>query len=232
LVRLLLRELQALFVGTFFVPDELEEERDVVGAALVADPLDPRVLDVVDVLGVFRRVIEQNLDAVSAGFLEPFHRPLVEQIRQPPRTGLVVAGLLVRHQQAGFARATLARRDAELGIQQNRARVAREYLGDEDLELFERPGVDVAAFFLGQRFLERTPLIHRRRCDDAPRIRHGLHSRKLPRCELHDRFSLCKRVSLSGAVTCASMSRQKAQGRRQKAPIRPTCSCCAFCLLP
>ena len=50
-LRLLLRELEALLVGAFFVADELEEERDVVGAALVADPLDPRVLLVVDAFG-------------------------------------------------------------------------------------------------------------------------------------------------------------------------------------
>ena len=47
-LRLLLRELEALLVGALFIADELEEERDVVGAALVADALDPRVLLVVD----------------------------------------------------------------------------------------------------------------------------------------------------------------------------------------
>ena len=36
---------------TVLVADQLEEERDVVGAALVADPLDPRVLEVVDAAG-------------------------------------------------------------------------------------------------------------------------------------------------------------------------------------
>jgi hypothetical protein len=78
---------------------------------------------------------------------------------------------------------------AELGIEQYRARVARQHFGDEDLELFERLAVDVPALLLGQRLLERTPLIHRRGRDDTARIRHSLHSRKLPRCELHDRFS-------------------------------------------
>ena len=43
-LRLLLGVLEALLVGAFFVADELEEERDVVGAALVADALDPGML--------------------------------------------------------------------------------------------------------------------------------------------------------------------------------------------
>ena len=53
-LRLLLGVLEALFVGAFFVADELEEERNVVGAALVADALDPGVLLVVDVFGIER----------------------------------------------------------------------------------------------------------------------------------------------------------------------------------
>ena len=69
-LRLLLRELQALLVRAFFVADEFEEEGNVVGAALVAKALDPGMLEVVDLLGIERRVVEQDLDAVGAGFLQ------------------------------------------------------------------------------------------------------------------------------------------------------------------
>ncbi len=72
-----------LFVAALgVVADELEEERDVVGAALVADALDPGVLEVVDLGLLERRVVEQDLDAVGAGFLQAADAPDVEQVGQ------------------------------------------------------------------------------------------------------------------------------------------------------
>src|SRR4029077_21039080 len=56
--------LEALLVRTFLVADKLEEVGDVIGAALIADALDPGVLFVVHVLGIVGSVVEQNLDAV------------------------------------------------------------------------------------------------------------------------------------------------------------------------
>src|SRR5205085_1302878 len=64
----LLRVLEAFFVGTFFVANKLEEEWDVVSTALVAKTLDPGMLDVVDRLGIERRVVEEDLHAVGALF--------------------------------------------------------------------------------------------------------------------------------------------------------------------
>ena len=73
--------LDGLFVAAVLVvADEFEEEGDVVGAALVADALDPGVLDVVDAGLVEGGVVEQDLDAVGAGFLEAANAPEVEQV--------------------------------------------------------------------------------------------------------------------------------------------------------
>ena len=54
-----------------------------------------------------------------------------------PGVGRVVAGLLVGQQQAGVFRAALARRQTELGIEQDGAGVLRQHFGDVDLELLE-----------------------------------------------------------------------------------------------
>ena len=83
------------------------------------------------VLRIERRVVEQDLDAVGAGFLQPAHRPVVEQVGQPPGARLVVAGLLVGQQQPGILRPALAGREAPFRIEQDRARVLGQHLGDE-----------------------------------------------------------------------------------------------------
>src|SRR5271166_2185822 len=62
-MRFLLRVVESLLVGSFFVADKFEEERNVVGPTLVANALDPGMLSLVHVLGIVRRVVEQNLDA-------------------------------------------------------------------------------------------------------------------------------------------------------------------------
>ena len=90
-----------LFVGAgLVVADELAEEGDVVGAALVADALDEGVLDVVDVGLVEGGVVEEDLDAVGAGFDEAADAPEVEEVGEAAGGGGVVAGLLVGEQEA------------------------------------------------------------------------------------------------------------------------------------
>jgi len=173
-------------IGAFFVADELEKERNVVGAALVADALDPGMFDVVDALRIVRRVVEQDLDAVGSRFFQPADRPLVEQVRKTSRPGLVVPRLLVRHQKPGVLRPALARGQAPFRIQQDRARVRREHLGHEGLELLDFTVSNFSAFFLRQRFLQRAPLIHRGSGNHPALIRHGLHAGELPWCHLQD----------------------------------------------
>ena len=58
---------------------------DARDRALIADALDPGVLLVVDARRIGGRVVEQDLDAVRAGFLQPANRPLVEQVIGPVR---------------------------------------------------------------------------------------------------------------------------------------------------
>src|SRR5207302_5478476 len=108
-LRLFLGKLKALLVGAFFIADEFEEERNVVCAAFVAETLNPRMFFVVDVLGIERRVIKQDLDAVSAGFFQTPHGPMVEQIAKAAGPGFVISSLLVREQQASVLGAPLGR---------------------------------------------------------------------------------------------------------------------------
>ncbi len=116
----LLGVLEALFVRAFLVSDELQEVRDVIGAALVANALDPGMLDIVDVLRIVRRVVEQDLHAIGARFFQAASGPYVEQIGQAAGTGLVVSGLFIGEQQAGVLGAALRGGQSPLGIEQNR----------------------------------------------------------------------------------------------------------------
>ncbi len=102
-----------------------------------------------------------------------------------PVAGRVVAGLLVGQQQAGVLRAPLARGQAPLGIEQDRAGVRRQHFGDERLELLDVVVADVAALFLGERLLQRSALVHGRRGDDAAVVRNGLHAGQLAWCDFH-----------------------------------------------
>ena len=54
---------------------------------------------IVDGLGIERRVIQQDLQAVSASLLQAADRPHIEQIRQAARRVRVVPRLLVGQQQ-------------------------------------------------------------------------------------------------------------------------------------
>ena len=82
------------------VADELEEEGDVVGDAFIGDALDPGLLVVVDFGFLVRRVVQEDLDAVGAGFLEAANAPQVEQIGEAAGKGGVVAGLFIGEEQA------------------------------------------------------------------------------------------------------------------------------------
>ena len=84
-------------------------------AALVADALDPGVLEIVDVGGLKWRVVEQDLDAVGTGLFQALNAPDVKQVGQTSGSCGVIAGLLVGEQQAGvvavFGRGEAATRD-------------------------------------------------------------------------------------------------------------------------
>src|ERR1700759_3348121 len=174
-----------LFVAALVViADELEEEGDVVGAALVTDALDEGVLAVVDLGLLHRRVIEEDLDTVGAGFLEPTDRPVVEQIGEAPGGGGVVAGLLIGEQEA-LAVAMFGGGKSELGIEEDGGGVLGEHRGDEGLELFERTGWNRGgAGFLRERLLEGAALIHGGGGDDAAVVRDSIEARELAGCEL------------------------------------------------
>jgi hypothetical protein len=158
------------------VADELEEEGDVVGDAFVGDALDPSLLVVVDGGLLVGRVVEEDLDAVGASFLEAADAPEVEEIGEAAGEGGVVAGLLIGEEQA-LAVAVLRGGQAELGIEEDGRGVFGEDLGDEGFEFFEGRVGDVGySFFFGEGFLQRTALVHRSGGDHAPLIRYGFQS--------------------------------------------------------
>ena len=167
---------EGLFVAAVgVVADELEEEGDVVGDALVADALDPGVLEVVDG-GFFEGgVVEEDLDAVGSGFLEAANAPDVEEVGQTAGGGGVVAGLLVGEEEA-LAVAVLGGGQAVLGVEEDGGGVLGEDRGDEGLEDFEVVGVGGGAALLGEGLLERAALVHGGGGDDAAMVGDGFES--------------------------------------------------------
>ena len=80
-----------------------------MGDALGPDALDPGMFQVVDVGLLEGRVVEEDLNAVRAGFFQAVNRPVVQKVGQAARRGRVVACLLVGEQEAGTV-AQLSRR--------------------------------------------------------------------------------------------------------------------------
>ena len=183
--RLLFGIADRLFVAAFgIVADNFQKEGNVVGAALVADAFDEGILDVVDFLLLKRGVVEQQLDRVRALMLNSAHRPVIEQVGQTARGGGVVAGLLIGQQQT-LAVAVLGGGQSIFRIEQNRGGVPGENFRHQRLEFRQRMGVDGSAFFLGQRLLQRTALIHGGGGNDAAFIGEGFHAGQFAGGELH-----------------------------------------------
>jgi len=63
------------------VADELEEEGDIVSNTLVADALDPGLLEIVDGGFFERSVVEEDLDAVGSCLFQAADAPDVEEVR-------------------------------------------------------------------------------------------------------------------------------------------------------
>ena len=93
------------------------------------------MLDVVSLLGIERRVVEQDLDAVGASFFQSLYGPMVEQIAEAARTGLVVPSLFIGEQQAGTFRATPRSRQSPLGVEKNSAGMFGQNFRDADLNV-------------------------------------------------------------------------------------------------
>ena len=154
-------------------------------------------LMVVDVRLLERGVVEQDLDAVGAGFLEAANAPDVEQVGQAAGGCGVVAGLLVGEQEA-LAVAVLGGGEAVLGVEQDGGGVAGEDLGDEGLEVFEIVGVGGGAALLGEGLLEGAALVHGGGGDDAACVGDGFESGEFSWGQLrHFVVLLCKLCGLS-----------------------------------
>src|SRR2546430_13332582 len=179
------RILQSLFVRTFLVADKLKEEGDVIGAALVANALDPGMLLVVHVLGIVGSVIEQNLDAVGARLFQAFRGPVVEQVAETSRTRLVVPSLFIGQQQAGVLGAALRSWQSPLGIKQYGAGMWRQHLTHQNLEFFHHFVGDGRALLLGERLLQRASLVHGSSGNHSAFVRYGLYSGEFAGSELH-----------------------------------------------
>src|SRR5207237_3952687 len=118
---LLLGVIHALFIGAFFVGDEFQKERNIVGAAFVANAFHPGMLDVVYLVAFHGIVIKQNLDAIGARFFQAADRPVIEQIGEAAGSIGVVAGFFIREQQARGLAARASGRQSPLRVEQNGA---------------------------------------------------------------------------------------------------------------
>src|SRR6266702_1187118 len=169
-LRLLLGVGEGLLVAAIgIVANELKEEGDVVGKALVADALDPGLHEVVDVGLLEGGVVEEDLDAIGSGFLQAADGPDVEQIGQATGGVGVVAGLLVREEEA-FAVAVFRCGQAVLWVEQNGGGVLAEDVGDQCLEDFEVMAGGFGSALFGEGLLERSALIHSGSGDNAARV--------------------------------------------------------------
>ncbi len=178
-LRFLLGEFQALLASTLLVvADELQEERNAVGLALVADALDEGVLFLVALFRLERRVVDQHFDGVRACFLDAAHGHVGQQVRLPARAGVVVPALFVAEQQSGVLVARGGGGHAPLRVQQDGARVRRQDLRNRRLELNHhcvRDLVDADAFTRGDGLLQRTALVHGRGGNHAALIGQSFH---------------------------------------------------------
>ena len=102
-----------------------------------------------------------------------------------PGPRLVVAGLLVRQQQPGVLRPALARGKPHSGSSRIALACGVSTSATIALNSSMLAVADAAAAFLGERLLQRSPLIHRRGGNHAPRVRNGLHAGQFSRCTWH-----------------------------------------------
>ena len=97
--RFLPGKLQRFFVATRrIVAHKLQEEWNIVGPAFVAYAFHEGMLFLVDFFFVQWRVIDEDLHAVGSSFFQPAHRPLIQQVGDAARPGIVVARLLIGQQ--------------------------------------------------------------------------------------------------------------------------------------
>src|ERR1700730_9393267 len=180
-VRLFPGVFQSLLVRALFVADKFQKEWNVIGAALVADALNPGVLFIVHILRVVRRVVEKDLHAVGTRFLQSARGPVIEQVAESSGTGLVISGFFIRQQQSRVLGAAFRGRQSPLRIKQNRAGMRRQNFGDQRLEFFHHGVADFAALFLAEGFLQRAALIHRRGGDYTFFVGNFSETRKFAR---------------------------------------------------
>src|SRR5205085_12481095 len=101
---LALRELEALLVCAFLVREGLDEERDVIRGAFGTDALDHDLLAKVEVSVIEWVVVDEDLDAVRAGLDQAPDRPPIENVGHAVLRIRVVAGPLVREEDARVRR--------------------------------------------------------------------------------------------------------------------------------
>ncbi len=192
-----------------------------MGAALVADALDPGVLDVVDAGLVEGGVVEQDLDAIGSGFGEAANAPEVEQVGKAAVGGGVVAGLLVGEEEA-FAVAMFGGGEAVLGIEEDGGGVAGEDFGDEGFEDFEVVAVGGGAALLGEGFLQGSALIHGGSGDDVALVGDGLEACKFSGRDLHEfprKGPAVSRDNVQEADSRGGMTARKATQTQEKKQI-------------
>src|SRR5438045_1891338 len=85
------------------------------------------------------------------------------------------SSLFLGEQQSCLLGASARSRQTPFRIQQDGAGMGCEDFANDGLEFFHHRIGNLAAFFLGQGFLQGAALVHGGRCDHAPGVRNGLH---------------------------------------------------------
>ena len=136
------------------------------------------MLDVIHFGIVERGIVNQNLHRVRAPILDAPGGDVGQQIGQAAGLGIVVTAVLIGQEQTGVLAAFLRGGKAPLRIQQNRARVRRQHLGDGDLEVLKHligDGLLIDALGGCERLLKAAALIHGGGRDYALFVGEGFH---------------------------------------------------------
>src|SRR5258708_10219278 len=170
-------ERQAFLVSNrITVSKRLQEECNIIGAAFRSDTLNEGVFDGIDLLGIVRIVVHQDLYHVSTCIDQALHRPLRQQIGQTTLDRRIVAGFLVCQEQSRTFRAMFRRLQSVFRIQQNSACILCQYLRDLTFEFAQLCVCRVMALTFSNRFPQRAALVHRGCSNNSVLIGNGVYA--------------------------------------------------------
>src|SRR6266568_2107003 len=164
-------ESQALLVSdAIAVADYLQEEGDVMGAALSSDTLYKGMFHDVDRYVVVGIIVDQHFDGICTSLDNARDRQLWLQRWESPPGCCVVARYFICEKQASPGGALFGCLQSILGIEQYRARVGSKDLRHQRLELHNFGHRDMSPGEGCQGLLERSALVYGQGRNDATLI--------------------------------------------------------------